>query len=427
MEERAASMAKVINDFSTFIRGADFCRACHSDQMFSALNLGALPIANELRPAPLKNYESFELHLRICSDCGLGQVADVVSSNRLFTDYRYLSSASKSFVEHAANFANGVIDELSLGKSDYVLEIASNDGYLLSHFIQSGIKVLGVEPAQNVAAISSLQGIPTIADFFGAKLAQDIVSQHGYPRLIVANNVLAHVPDIRDFMYGISILSNSETLISIENPRLRNIIEFNQFDTIYHEHFSYLSCKAVLKLAQEFGLVLFDVENLETHGGSNRYWLKKKNVRNTSKSSVEAEMRRDEALNLFQVSSWERQDFIVQSYLKEFREFLFEKSAEGKSIFGYGAAAKASTLLNAAKVKSGDLVAIADASLEKQERFMPNMNLPIIKPEILNSLNPEILILFVWNITSEIMKWVETSGLSGIEVWVTIPELKRIY
>ncbi len=411
---------------STSIRGADFCRACKSDQLFSAVNLGALPIANELSKIRLNEYDSFELNLRICSDCGLGQVADVVSSDRLFTDYRYLSSASQSFIEHAANFVKNVTEKLSLSENDYVLEIASNDGYLLRHFIQSGIRVLGVEPALNVASVAILQGIPTITDFFGSKMAEDIVSQHGYPRLIIANNVLAHVPDIQDFMKGISILTNSETLVSIENPRLRNIIENNQFDTIYHEHFSYLSCKAVSELSQKFGLLLVDVENLETHGGSNRYWLRIDNAESTPLRSVMEEMRKDEAINLFQNSAWERQDFLVQTYLREFREFLQEKKSQGKSVFGYGAAAKASTLLNAARVQSGEIVAIADASPEKQERFMPHMNLPIIKPEILSSLNPDILILFVWNISTEILKWIETKGPSGIEVWVTIPELKRI-
>jgi len=420
-------VAEIIEQPLILIRGADFCRACNSDQLFSALNLGVLPIANELSRTPLDQYDSFELHLRICSDCGLGQVADVVTSDRLFEDYRYLSSASKSFVKHAENFANIAIDQLSLGEGDYVLEIASNDGYLLRHFIQSGIGVLGVEPAQNVAAISSLQGIPTIAKFFGSKLAEEIVSRHGFPRLIVANNVLAHVPDIRDFMNGISILSNKDTLISIENPRLRNIIESNQFDTIYHEHFSYLSCKAVFDLAQEFGLALFDVEKLETHGGSNRYWLKSKTKELPIKKSVEEELQIDIAINLFKASSWGRQDYIVQTYLRVFRQFLNEKNREGKKIYGYGAAAKASTLLNAARVQPGEIMAIADASLEKQNRFMPNMNLPIITPEFLISQNPDIIILFVWNITSEVMEWATTNLPYGMEIWVTIPALKRIY
>jgi hypothetical protein len=419
-------VAEIIEGSRTSIRGSDYCRSCNSDKLFSALNLGVLPIANELSRTPLEQYDSFELHMKICSDCGLGQVADVVTSSRLFEDYRYLSSTSKSFVEHAAQYSKNLIRQLSLGDDDYVLEIASNDGYLLTSFVQAGIKVLGIEPAQNVAAISSSKDIPTLVGFFGTDLAEKILSNYGYPRLIIANNVLAHVPDIRDFINGISLLSGSNTIISIENPRLRNIFEDNQFDTIYHEHFSYLSCKAVLHLAQEFGLAVFDVENLETHGGSNRYWLQSKNNDFLVKDSVSIEVQKDISLELFQSTSWESQEIMVQAYLREFREFLNEQNICGKKIFGYGAAAKASTLLNAARVKSGQMVAIADKSIEKQGRFMPDMNLAIISPEELTTLAPDILVLFVWNISSEIMDWIKNDGPKGVEVWVTIPELKRI-
>jgi hypothetical protein len=420
-------MEKVDLQPSLLTRGEDYCRACNSKHLFSALNLGTLPIANELNKTPLDKFDLFKLHLKICEECGLGQVADVVSSNRLFEDYRYLSSASTSFKKHAENYVRKITEKLKIEKEDYVLEIASNDGYLLSNFMEKGIKVLGVEPAQNIAVTSRSLGIPTIANFFGEELAEEILSKYGYPRLIIANNVLAHVPDIQDFMKGLARLSNSRTRISVENPRLRNIIEKNQFDTIYHEHFSYLSCKAVHRLASESNLLLYDLDSIETHGGSNRYWLMLDESGVTQSESLKTEIQKEILGKLFEPSTWINQQAIVKDYLVTFRQFLEAQINLGKTIVGYGAAAKASTLINSAQIEKKLLPSIADVSFEKQGRFMPSKNIQIISPQNLVSMRPDIIVLFVWNISSEILQWVNANGLSETEVWQTIPELKRIH
>lgn len=259
-------------------RGSDHCRGCNGSNLFSALDLGHLPLANELWAEEVGELELFPLHLRICNSCGLGQVEDCVTPDRLFSDYRYLSSVSISFVKHAREYVDLVVEKFNIGKGDWVLEIASNDGYLLQHFLEKGIRVLGIEPAQNIANVAVKIGVDTISRFFSLELAQEILTKMGHPRLIIANNVLAHVPNLQDFVAGLAIIAGPETLVSVENPSLMNFLEGGQFDTIYHEHYSYLTVHSVSMIIKPFGLEVFDVERIETHGGSNRYWLRTQNV-----------------------------------------------------------------------------------------------------------------------------------------------------
>jgi hypothetical protein len=237
-------------------RGESFCRGCLGLNLFSALDLGDLPIANELLISQYSGIERFPLHLKICKDCRLGQVADVVTPERIFRDYRYLSSMSTTFLNHAADYVGQRIAEDLFSHSDWVLEIASNDGYLLKNFLSHGIRAIGVEPAENVAEIARNLGIETISEFFSSALAEDLLKEHGAPKLIIANNVMAHVPDLIDFVKGLAILCGPETQISIENPSLANILCGMQFDTIYHEHYSYLSASAVRKIGARHGLHL---------------------------------------------------------------------------------------------------------------------------------------------------------------------------
>ena len=230
-------------------RGGVFCRGCLGINLFSGLDLGELPIANELLKSSEGTLEKFPLHLRVCSECGLGQVADVVTPERIFRDYRYLSSMSTTFLQHASDFVSQRVQEGVFLPGDWVLEIASNDGYLLKNFLSYGIKAIGVEPAENVAEISRGLGIHTISEFFSSNLAEELLVSHGYPKLIIANNVMAHVPDLIDFVKGLSVLCGPETQISIENPSLANILIGMQFDTIYQEHYSYLSASAVARIS----------------------------------------------------------------------------------------------------------------------------------------------------------------------------------
>lgn len=286
-------------------RGSDYCRGCNGVRLFSALDLGSLPIANELLVSQASLIEKFPLHLRVCPECGLGQVADVVTPDRIFRDYRYLSSISTTFLKHASSYVEQRVEEGMFEPGDWVLEIASNDGYLLKNFLKHDIDVLGVEPAENVAEVSTKLGIQTISEFFSSGLAAEILQVRGYPKLIIANNVMAHVPDLIDFILGLSTLCGPKTLISIENPSLANILIGMQFDTIYHEHYSYLSAFTVARLSKLYGLQLLKVEELTIHGGSNRYWLSKFKSGVTVDAGIERIIEGEISNGLFSSRNWE--------------------------------------------------------------------------------------------------------------------------
>lgn len=407
-------------------RGEKFCRGCFGGKLFSALDLGRLPIANELLLTPSREIEKYPLHLRICSECGLGQVADVVTPERIFRDYRYLSSVSSSFLKHASEYVNERIHEGIFLAGDWVLEIASNDGYLLKNFLPYGIFALGIEPAENVAEISRRLGVATIAEFFSSQLAHELLKKHGYPKLIIANNVMAHVPDPADFMKGLAILCGPYTQISIENPSLSNILVGLQFDTIYHEHYSYLSASSVAKIGDKHGLTLFKVEQLTIHGGSNRYWLRASNLDNAPDSSVGKLMKLESSSGLFDPNEWAHFSGKVTKILSDFREWLRLGEQNNHRIYGYGAAAKASTILNSIDVAPNLIRAIADLSLEKQKRFMPPHGLKIISPEELFLENPTDVIIFPWNIKTEIVAFLRSNLGDRVRLWCAIPEMYEI-
>ena len=407
-------------------RGEIVCRGCLGRNLFSALDLGSVPIANELLLEQNSKIERFPLHLRVCTSCGLGQVADVVTPERIFRDYRYLSSMSTTFLEHALNFVTERIESGIFTSSDWVLEIASNDGYLLKNFIPHGIKAIGVEPAENVAEISRSLGIETISEFFSSKLANELLSIYGYPKLIIANNVMAHVPDLEDFIKGLRVLTGPSTQISIENPSLANILIGMQFDTIYHEHYSYLSASAVQKISNIHGLQLFKVEELTIHGGSNRYWLQLQNGSYSIDSSVEEVIDFEVTNQLFDSSKWETYASKVMSILEKFQNWLRNGNSNGDKIYGYGAAAKASTILNSIEINPNFVISIADVSLEKQMRFMPPHGIKIISPEELFQQNPTDVVIFPWNIKNEIASFLRANLGNNVRLWCAIPEMQQV-
>jgi hypothetical protein len=408
-------------------RGAIFCRGCLGKNLYSALDLGDLPIANELLLNPQTKIEKFPLHLRICTDCGLGQVADVVTPERIFRDYRYLSSLSTTFLKHASDFVTELNKRFSFSKEDWVLEIASNDGYLLKNFLPLGVKVIGIEPAENVAKISRSLGIETISEFFSTKLASELLIQHGHPKIIIANNVMAHVPDLNDFVKGLSLLTGPETKVSIENPSLVNVLLNLQFDTIYHEHYSYLSASAVDKISQLHGLELFSVVELSTHGGSNRYWLQRPSKSRTADRSVNKVKKSEMEIRLFEESSWLNLSLTVSNVLLDFQNWLTLKDKKERRIYGYGAAAKASTILNSIEVDSSELVlGIADLSHEKQGRFMPSYGIKIITIEELVSSNPTDIVIFPWNIKKEISEQLRSQFDKSVRLWCAIPNMHEV-
>lgn len=421
-------MVNEIISYSPFIegRGEIFCRGCLGENLFSALDLGSLPIANELLLNEESEIEKFPLHLRVCADCELGQVADVVTPERIFRDYRYLSSMSTTFLQHASDFVAQVVQKEIFLKDDWVLEIASNDGYLLKNFLPFGIQSIGIEPAENVAEKARELGIHTISEFFSSNLANDLLAKHGYPKLIIANNVMAHVPDLTDFIKGLALLCGPATQISIENPSLSNILIGMQFDTIYHEHYSYLSATSVARLGKMHGLNLFRVEQLKIHGGSNRYWLKKVDLEMITESSVEKIIDLENESGLFNPQEWDQFSFKVSKILADFLEWLRGDQVTERRIYGYGAAAKASTLLNSTEIAPNLVKAIADLSLEKQRRFMPPHGIRIISPEELFLEKPTDVIIFPWNIKSEIASFLRSNLGNQVRLWCAIPEMHQV-
>lgn len=407
-------------------RGETFCRGCLGRNLFSALNLGILPIANELLLYQDSEIERFPLHLSVCSSCGLGQVADVVTPERIFRDYRYLSSMSSTFLQHATDFVNDRLSEGMFSPGEWVLEIASNDGYLLKNFLESGITARGVEPAENVAEISRSLGIETISEFFSSQLAKELLAKYGYPKLIIANNVMAHVPDLVDFIGGLKILCGPDTRITIENPSLANILIGMQFDTIYHEHYSYLSASAVSKISEMRGLELFKVEELSIHGGSNRYWLRSYKEVDSVDLSVKKVIDFEVQSGLFNSEEWASYASKVSKILDELLNWLRAGNEMGNKIYGYGAAAKASTLLNSIEIDPNLVIAIADVSMEKQLRFMPPHGIKIISPQELFFENPTDIVIFPWNIKLEIANYLRTNLHTDVRFWCAIPEMHQV-
>jgi len=391
------------------------CRACNSTKIFDAINLGDIPIAAGFAKNDYDIPELYETKMVVCQSCGLGQTSIDLDESLLFSYYNFRTSISKSFLEHSKKYCEIVIEKYQIKKGDWVLELASNDGYMLKYFKEKGIDVLGIDPAKNLAFYSAINGVPTISEFFNSKLAKKILNEKGHPKLIIANNVLAHVPNIQDFMNGMSILCSEETVISIENPTILNILEKDHFDTIFHEHYSYLSCNSVSKLSNKFGLKLFDVEFINTHGGSNRYWLSKsKQSNDIVKDTIEYE----NSVGLKNEDSWK----IAYSRIKDSVD-LFEKKVNtlnnnGAIVCGYTASAKSTVLLNFAKIKRGQIKAIADDAIEKQNHFLIGPGIPITNVEDMLLLNPTDIIVFSWNIYDEIKNKILNMGYTNINVWI---------
>jgi len=391
------------------------CRGCNGTNLFDAIDLGKIPVAAGFAKEDLLTPELYETKMVVCESCGLGQTSIDLDESSLFSYYNFRTSLSKSFLEHSKAYCNEVIEKYNITKDDWVLELASNDGYMLKYFKEKGIGILGVDPAENLAFYSAINGVPTIPQFFGSKLAQDILKEKGYPKLIIANNVMAHVPNIQDFMNGISILCSDETVVSVENPTIMNILEKDHFDTIFHEHYSYLSCNSVSRLANLFNLKLFDVEFLTTHGGSNRYWLSKNKEQ---KSIVNETILYEYQTGLMNKKSWKISYDRIKSNVEKFYNKVVDLNNSGSIICGYTASAKSTVLLNFAQIKRGDIKAIADDAVEKQDHFLLGPSIPITSMEKMLLLNPTDIIVFSWNIYDEIKNKIVAAGHKNINVWV---------
>lgn len=404
-------------------RGSSECRACGSSELESILDLGSQPLPAEYGRTAEEVLDVFPLHMRVCSECGLGQLGEYVLPERIFHQcYPYLSSASSTWVEHARNYAVFMQNNLTLDNDTLVVELASNDGYLLSAFQKLGVPVLGIEPADNVASIARAAGIPTLTKFFGAQTATEILATHGHPKLIVANNVFAHIPDMYDFTEGMSILADENTLITIENPSFTELLRRTLFDTIYHEHYSYLTAHSAREIARAHGLDLVHVDQLPTHGGSNRYWLSRSShIDETVDDTLQAE--RD--AGLFDPKVWAAFARRANTAIDGLRAWFNDRRLAGDVVVGYGAAHKGNTFLNAVGEASKTLEYVVDASPEKQGKFLPGSQVPVLPPEKLASANPTDVLILPWNIAPELAQRIGELAPDA-RIWIAQPCMQQL-
>jgi SAM-dependent methyltransferase len=392
------------------------------------VDLGASPLANSyLEPGQLAEGEVFyPLHVRVCGQCLLVQLPELASPTEIFSDYAYFSSYSDSWVEHARGYVELVVDRFRIDESSQVVEVASNDGYLLQFFLARGVPVLGVEPAQNVAAAAEERGIRTVVDFFGQRLAEKLVDEGYAADLIVGNNVLAHVPDAHDFVEGLRRLLKPEGVVTMEFPHLLQLIEQRQFDTIYHEHFSYFSLLVAERLFAAHSLVLFDVEELPTHGGSLRIYAAHADGPHRPGKRIAELHAAERRAGLHELESYLRFDEAARAAKRELLAFLVDAKQAGKSIVGYGAAAKGVTLLNFCGVGRDFIDYVVDRSSYKQGRFLPGVRLPIYAPEHARQTRPDLLLILPWNLADEIADQMAYVREWGCELVVPFPEVAVI-
>jgi len=407
------------------------CRSCGAPLRHTFIDLGVQPLANSFltqEQVERGAERRFPLHARVCSDCLLVQVDQAVPPEEIFSDYAYFSSYSETWLEHAARFAALARERIGLNGDSLVLEIASNDGYLLRSFVSAGVPVLGVEPAANVAEVAVQAGISTEVAFFGREFADRLAARSALADLLVANNVLAHVPELDDFISALARVLKPEGVLSIEVPHLLRMIERTEFDTIYHEHFSYFSLLSARDALARRGLRIFDVDELETHGGSLRIWASRDDAaaRWPETAAVTRVLEDELAAGLGTLDGYAGFASRVERVLGELRGFLAEAKADGSRVAAYGAAAKGNTLLNAAEVTTDDIAYVVDRSPHKQGRFLPGSHLPILEPDHVRRDKPAYLLLLPWNLKDEI-----TSQMADVREWgcrfvIPVPRLELV-
>lgn len=398
------------------------CRHCGSPLEHTVIDLGHQPPSNAyLRPEQLALPEiTYPLQVFVCGNCWLVQLPAHAAAEELFTaDYAYFSSTSSSWCAHAERFVDAAVGRLELGPQNLVVELASNDGYLLQYVQRRGINCLGIEPTYATAEAARALGIATIERFFGVGLASELVSEGKSADLIVANNVLAHVPDINDFVAGIARLLKPTGRVSIEFPHLLRLLEGNQFDTIYHEHYSYLSLRVVQRIAKEAGLEVVDVEEIPTHGGSLRVWLSHQNGAVVT-DAVERVLAGEAKAGLESLEAYRGFQQRAEAAKHGLLEFLLQARREGKRVLGYGAAAKGNTLLNYSGVRGDLLPAVADRAVSKQGKLLPGSHIPVISPDQVEAESPDVMLVLPWNLIQELREQIPERHLI-----TAIPTLKR--
>ena len=400
------------------------CRHCGKELQYVFVDLNNSPPSNSyLTKEQLNEPEIlYPLKLFVCEHCFLVQIDEYKKSTEIFnSDYAYFSSYSTSWLEHAKKYVDMITEKLNLGGSSFVIEIASNDGYLLQYFKEKNISCLGIEPTASTAKAAREKGIDVQETFFNAALAQTL----GRADLILGNNVLAHVPDINDFVAGLKIALNPGGTITMEFPHLLNLIDFNQFDTIYHEHFSYLSLMTVQKIFSAQGLKIYNVEELPTHGGSLRiYAAHNENTFLTIEESVNNVIKKEKSAGLDTVEGYQGFEKKIKQIKWDFLEFLVKTRKEGKKIAAYGAAAKGNTFLNYCGIKSDIIDYVVDASPHKQDKYLPLSHIPIVCEDVLKKEKPDYIIILPWNLRDEIVKQLHYTKTWEAKLVTAIPEIR---
>lgn len=411
MSARASSVSKAPSPVPAAERR---CRFCASTLQQTVVDLGVTPPANYyLRAADLNRAEPFyPLHAFVCDGCLLVQIEDVQSPEQLFGDYAYFSSYSDSWLRHAERYVAGMVERFGFDKRSHVIEVASNDGYLLQYFAGRGIPVLGIEPAANVARVAQAKGIPSLVKFFGVETARALAANGQSADLLIGNNVLAHVPDLNDFVAGLRIALKPDGILTMEFPHLLQLMTLNQFDTIYHEHFSYFSLLAARRIFAHHGIRLFDVDQLPTHGGSLRIYGCHDAASRATAPSVESLITREKAAGLTDLATYGRFAEQVKRTKRELLTFLIGAKNAGKTVVGYGAPAKGNTLLNYCGVRGDFLDYTVDSSPHKQGLYLPGTHIPIHAPEAIYASKPDYVLILPWNIKDEIVE-----KMSGIRAW----------
>jgi SAM-dependent methyltransferase len=402
------------------------CRGCGAEEPEVVLDLGEQPLANDLLRSPDEAAATYPLAVAFCAACGLAQLTVSVDPSVLFDHYAYFSSFSPSVGESARRHVERLVRERSLGGDDLVVEIASNDGYLLRHYVAAGVPVLGIDPARNVAAEATASGIPTIARFFSAELAEELRADGRRAAVLHANNVLGHVPDVNGLLTGVARVLADDGVAIIETPSLRELVEHLEYDTIYHEHVYYHSVVGMDVLLRRNGLRLLDVEDIPLHGGSLRLTAGLAGASATPRPSVERALASERAAGLDGLGFFRDFGTRVDALRERQREVLTGLVAEGRRVAAYGAAAKATVLLNATGIDGGTIDFVADRSPHKQGRYVPGVRIPIVGPEALLEQQPDDVLLCAWNFAEEVLEQQAEFRRRGGRFVLPVPEVRFV-
>ncbi|MEA1842703.1 class I SAM-dependent methyltransferase [Agrobacterium tumefaciens] len=404
------------------------CRLCSSPLVHTFVDLGMSPPCESFVAADAANdVEPFyPLHAFVCDECFLVQLQEYVAPENIFTEYAYFSSFSDSWVAHAKRYCDMVIERFALGESSFVVELASNDGYLLQHFLTSNIPMLGIEPAVNVAKVAIGKGIPTLTEFFNEALATDMAARGQKADLIIGNNVLAQVPDINDFVAGMKALLKPDGVITLEFPHIEKLIEENQFDTIYHEHFSYFSLLTIEKMARRHGLKVFDVEEIPTHGGSLRVFFSHEDGNFPREARVDSLLARELNAGLDRIETYTAFSEAVRQTKRNLLSFLIRLKEMRKSICAYGAPGKGNTLLNYCGIGTDFIDFAVDRNPYKHGRLTPGMHIPIRPVSEIQRIKPDYVLILPWNLKTEIVAQMNDIRNWGGKFIVPIPDVSII-